>query len=50
MIATVRVFVTVITVLPDVPPVYPDGAGLPQTTVKNVDLIRIYLKYHDYEW
>lgn len=44
MIAVVHVFVIVKTVLPDAPPVYPDGADLPQTTAKNVNLIRRYFK------
>lgn len=40
----VPVSVTVKTVILDVAPVYPDGADLPQTTAKNVNLIRRYFK------
>lgn len=42
----VPVSVTVKTVILDVAPVYPDGADLPQTTAKNVNLIKRYFKYH----
>lgn len=44
MIAKVRVSVTVKTVFPDAPPVYPDGADLPPTTVKNVEYIEYYFE------
>lgn len=40
----VPVSVTVKTVILNVAPVYPDGADLPQTTAKNVNLIRRYFK------
>lgn len=44
MIAKVRVSVTVKTVFPDASPVYPDGAVLPPTTVKNVEYIEYYFE------
>lgn len=44
MIAKVRVSVTVKTVFPDASPVYPDGADLPPTTVKNVEYIEYYFE------